>query len=114
MRARSRARGEADGGVSASPALNPQSLRALMTARHDPPGKILGDHGAGDIKYATRVESTVMCREATRGDEGDARLRETRLFMANGLSNRRDGFSPLLFAPPWRDGAIPCRCASGI
>lgn len=37
-----------------------------MTARHDPPGKILGDHGAGDIKYAARVESTVMSREGDR------------------------------------------------
>lgn len=37
-----------------------------MTARHDPPGKILGDHGAGDIKYATRVESTVMSRAIAR------------------------------------------------
>lgn len=37
-----------------------------MTARHDPPGKILGDHGAGDIKYAARVESTVMSRKGDR------------------------------------------------
>lgn len=49
---------------------NPQSLRALMTAHHDPPGKILGDHGAGDIKYAARVESTVMSRATARGGAG--------------------------------------------
>lgn len=48
---------------------NPQSLRALMTARHDPPGKILGDHGTGDIKYAARVESTVMSREGIAAPE---------------------------------------------
>lgn len=36
-----------------------------MTARHDPPGKILGDHGTSDIKYAARVESTVMSRAIT-------------------------------------------------
>lgn len=49
---------------------NPQSLRALMTARHDPLGKILGDHGAGNIKYAARVESTVMSRRCERERAG--------------------------------------------
>lgn len=60
---------------------NPQSLRALMTARHDPPGKILGDHGAGDIKYAARVESTVMSRAAAEGE------RVEYPFTAHGLSS---------------------------
>lgn len=65
---RARGTGRARCGISAS-ALNPQSLRALMTARHDPPGKILGDHGTGDIKYAARVESTVMSREGIAAPE---------------------------------------------
>lgn len=48
-----------------------------MTARHDPPGKILGDHGAGDIKYAARVESTVMSRKGDRRSGERACLRRT-------------------------------------
>jgi len=49
---------------------NPQSLRALMTARHDPPGKILGD-----LERATsnmqRGSNLRLCRGAARaGDRG--------------------------------------------
>lgn len=56
-----------------------------MTARHDPPGKILGD-----LERATsnmqRGSNLRLCHGTARA--GESRLRRTRrLFMAHGLSN---------------------------
>lgn len=64
---------------------NPQSLRALMTARHDPPGKILDDLERATLNMQ-RGSNLWLCRGAARS--GGSRLRRTRrLFMARGLSN---------------------------
>lgn len=86
-------RARAKGAAAADPAAyigfcpNPQSLRALMTAHHDPPGKILGD-----LERATsnmqRGSNLRLCRGACEraGDRGYGE-RGLRLFMARGLSN---------------------------
>lgn len=74
---------------------NPQSLRALMTARHDPPGKILGDLERATLNMQ-RGSNLWLCRGAARS--GGSRLRRTRrLFMARGLSNGTIQWISLVF-----------------